>query len=542
MISTDELKDLRERLHLGRHRQGQAQPLFANAILDRRYRPFRGLAWSVIVHFSLAAGLASIPVARAVVVEQQENLREEAVIVDLDELDDALFLPLLGVSDSSSAPSREKKGLIYPGPQPIFSDFEKPTNQIQTILQPALVNPPRLEAPLVLPNIVRLAEPPRPAPPEVQPRFTIADTATPFLRSPLLPSNALPPDVTLTGPARPLAPPSIEPRFMLPESTIANPSILVPLPQTDLTLGDPVALLRQPAAPKPPEPVAPAAADEAKQNLLVLSPTPARRDQPVTVPPGESRGQFSISPDSNLSFPGTEPGTRGTAPPPSPVPEPEVNARSSNADKDPAPPKDFNGPAVPGARGVDPFEGITILGGIGTPPSRNAGNRPNSNPEPLQTSYGITILASGGSGGGLPDFGVFGNEPVQTVYLDMRRTIFDTPLSWTALYAVAQTVTAPVIENAGILALREDVVLPFPINKHRPEWNTDISRKHGGRMVIAFGVINAEGTMEQLSIKESPDPLLNEPVLEALRKWTFRPARRDGQVVPAKILLGIPAL
>jgi TonB family protein len=243
-----------------------------------------------------------------------------------------------------------------------------------------------------------------------------------------------------------------------------------------------------------------------------------------------------------LSFPGTEPGTKGTA---SNTPEPKDNAVNN---REPSPPKDSPAPPATSSgagtnHGVDAFEGITILGGIDTPPSRSgAGNRKNSNPEPLQTSYGITILASGGSGGGLPDFGVFGNEPVQTVYLDMRRTIFDTPLSWTAEYAVAQLATPAPIENTGILALKEDVMLPFPINKYRPEWISEVVRRHGGRMVIAYAVINIEGTMEQLSIKDSPDPLLNEAVLEALRKWTFRPARRDGQVVSAKILLGIPVL
>jgi outer membrane biosynthesis protein TonB len=45
--------------------------------------------------------------------------------------------------------------------------------------------------------------------------------------------------------------------------------------------------------------------------------------------------------------------------------------------------------------------------------------------------------------------------------------------------------------------------------------------------------------MEQLSIKQSPDPALNEPVLSALRKWSFRPARRNGEIIPAKILLGV---
>ena len=60
-------------------------------------------------------------------------------------------------------------------------------------------------------------------------------------------------------------------------------------------------------------------------------------------------------------------------------------------------------------------------------------------------------------------------------------------------------------------------------------------------MVIAYAVVTRpRGRWNELSIKQSPDPALNELVLNALRKWTFRPARRNGQIIPAKILLGVP--
>src|SRR5262249_43295533 len=51
-----------------------------------------------------------------------------------------------------------KKSLTYPGPQPIVSDVSNPTNSIQTILQPALKDPPILPPPLILPNMVQLPD------------------------------------------------------------------------------------------------------------------------------------------------------------------------------------------------------------------------------------------------------------------------------------------------------------------------------------------------------------------------------------------------
>ena len=46
--------------------------------------------------------------------------------------------------------------------------------------------------------------------------------------------------------------------------------------------------------------------------------------------------------------------------------------------------------------------------------------------------------------------------------------------------------------------------------------------------------------MEQMSVMESPDPLLNRLVLDALRQWVFRPGLLNAAPVSVKALLGIP--
>ena len=150
------------------------------------------------------------------------------------------------------------------------------------------------------------------------------------------------------------------------------------------------------------------------------------------------------------------------------------------------------------------------------------------------------ILASGRNGGGLPDFGVFSNELVHTVYLDMRRTVLEKPISWTAEFGLPQKPVTPANERVAAVGAQQEILLPFPITKERPALPADLVRRYSGRTVIVYGIVTTEGKIEQLSIKDSPDPRLNELVLNALKKWTFRPARRDGEIVPAKFLLGIP--
>jgi TonB family protein len=536
-----DITELRERLNLRASTRGvrEQPPLFSAVNLDPHYRPLRALLWSIALHGAICAALVFIPVIVGIV--ETESLADDAVVLRLEEFD-VLYLPVLGndelpaaaastaKNETSKTATRPKEGLSYPGPQSIFSDPPNATNHTQTLLQPTLINPAILQS-LTLPNIVKMSETPRPVAPVVESKFRSVESSAPVAVS-SMPLARL--DVPLTSALRAPVAPIVESRLKMVDSIV--PVAALPIAPSRLE----VALNSTIAAPAPPAPPKPAESTERKpnsnQDLLALSPTPARADQPVVIPAGEMRGRFAISPNPNLAFPGTEPGTNGDAKgnenPSSSANTPAPGA-PDNASKPPATAPNSDSGTNPG-RGPSAFDGITILGGINGP-----GSLPRTTPEPIQTSYGITILSSGGSGGGLRDYGVFGNEQVQTVYLDMRRTLNEKPISWTAEYAVGQKDVTP---SNGILniSIRQEVLLPFPITKERPEWPEELARKYSGRMVIAFALITTDGKITQLRIKESPDPLLNTAVVTALEKWTFRPARRDGEVAPAKILLGIP--
>jgi hypothetical protein len=342
--------------------------------------------------------------------------------------------------------------------------------------------------------------------------------AVPAATSPVTQRTATPQlDVALAGPTKPLAAPRVESKFSVPDASApAVQQPVPPAPQLDVPLANtvPATPLRAPAE-------LTAKSNDSKQNLLALSPMPGRGDQPVAVPAGEARGRFAISPDPNLDFPGLEPGFKDGN---------DTGTKSiAPAPEDPTTPTPVS----------NPFPGIVILGAAVDPPTSR--NTPAvKNPEPLQTSYGITLLASGGSGGGLPDLGVFQNEQVHTVYLDMRRTISDSAPSWTVEYALAPLTSATPSAADAKVSTKDDVVLPFPIVKEQPPMTSDMVSRYPRRMIIVFGIINAEGKLEELAVKDTPNHLFDLPVLNSLQRWTFRPARRNGEVVPVKALFGIP--
>ncbi len=185
--------------------------------------------------------------------------------------------------------------------------------------------------------------------------------------------------------------------------------------------------------------------------------------------------------------------------------------------------------------------GITIVGGTLETRTASGSVSPPTAPRPLQTAYGLTIISTEASGGGLPYYGVFSNQQIYTVYLDMRKTELDPTPSWTLEYGLLPETEGqmnPANNNEG--PNQQGLVLPFPITKEPPSLPPELVRRFPGKMIVVYSVININGKMEKTSVKESPDVLFDEPVLNALSKWTFRPARLNGKTIPIALLLGIP--
>ena len=90
-----------------------------------------------------------------------------------------------------------------------------------------------------------------------------------------------------------------------------------------------------------------------------------------------------------------------------------------------------------------------------------------------QGSYGMTITSTASSGGGLPDFGVFQNQKIYTVYLDMRVSDDDKAPSWTPQYALLQPPADP---STGISIKVNGVPTPpYAALKQVPELSPELA-------------------------------------------------------------------
>jgi len=363
--------------------------------------------------------------------------------------------------------------------------------------------------------------------------------------------------------------------------------VLPPSGETALNIMD-APPADQPAAPQVEAPPAPVITQEGSdaRNLLVLNALPQPGPLPSSIPPGELSGSFTVSPnpsaeaDPNASAENTgagttggtgtqgsgaggQPGGAGTGAGgsggggagsggggtgsgaggdgsgqgpgfgsgPGSGGGPGGTGQGQGGGRGSGGTGSGSGPGTnlggPGGSGGGPFKDVGVAGTPRLhPPSSSLPKRKL----PHQT-FGMTIVSTGSTGGGLRDYGVFKDQVVYTVYLDMSEPGHHRP-RWTLQYAQVAALGAPPPAKAAMLP-------PYPLQKDAPRLPAVASR-HVGRMIVVRGVVNQEGEPTALKVIQSPNPLLIEPLLEALGKWTFQAAELDGEPVEVKILLGIP--
>jgi len=544
--------------------------------------PIRGLFLSAIAHelvvvviFLFSFALSRIPLPAARVFNETIKLSDAKGVI---------YLPVLGggsegsgskggspgvsSKESSPAPSRSSKGIAFPGPQPILSNPPNPTNQRQTIIQPAREKPKVLQEFVPLPNMVKVAKPHLPLPSDLVAGKPDLPEFHPAVQAPVQPPRiALP----ATPPPAPIRPAAEAPKRAAGEKEIAPPKL-----KPAQTLG----------------------ADE--QALVSLSPTPTLPQQAPKIPEGEARGQFAVSPSASLT-PSQTPGSKIESAAPSPAigqtgaavgdaaghaalgtgtgvssvatgggggigsgagaetgsgkggsATGAARGSGTGAGIGAGPgPTSASGSGAGSATGQGGLPGLTIqarsYGGAGI--SVNHGGAGGSGgisvdvqrtPSKMrpQTAYGMTISSTAESGGGLPELGIFANENVYTVFLDMRETSSDRTPSWTLQYSRLRSAA----EKAAPSSNPEGISPPFPLIKELPQLNPELIRKYLRNVIVVYAVMDRGGKLHNLAIAQTPDARFTPPILAALSHWTFQPAQLNGQPVALKVLIGIPLL
>lgn len=78
---------------------------------------------------------------------------------------------------------------------------------------------------------------------------------------------------------------------------------------------------------------------------------------------------------------------------------------------------------------------------------------------------------------------------------------------------------------------------PVPVKTPPPRYPDSLKREGVSGVVAVTIVIDEAGLVTSTSVSKSSHPDFERPALEAVAKWKFKPAKKDGAAVKVKVTL-----
>lgn len=97
---------------------------------------------------------------------------------------------------------------------------------------------------------------------------------------------------------------------------------------------------------------------------------------------------------------------------------------------------------------------------------------------------------------------------------------------------------APDFPEAPVAPSMPEVDQPIAVIRPPPRYPQEALRRNVGGLVRVQVMVAADGSVDRLELAESSgDRFLDRAALEAVRRWRFQPAVRDGQAVAASVIV-----
>ncbi len=274
--------------------------------------------------------------------------------------------------------------------------------------------------------------------------------------------------------------------------------------------------------------------DSSLRRLVAISPNPAPPAPHIEIPKGNLSAPIALSPGGNQ--PGV-PGGAAQAP---------ANARGNTGGTTTA----MGGAGISGGNGSAGPQGVTITTtqpgavspGGGSSPNSAASLRPANpsiaaaappeptpvNPMKRRPSYGPGDFDTGAA----PER-ILGGKRVYTMYMNLPN-LTSASGSWVLNFAQLQEQGSSRYSNPN------DISAPVPVRKVDPKYPSSLMDARVEGEVVLYGIIRSDGSVDSIQLLRSLDPQLDRNAIEALSRWKFSPATRDGAPIDIEAVVHIP--
>jgi TonB family protein len=467
------------------------------------------------------------------------------------------YLPPLDTRRANSAHAR-KADPEYSA-QPIISLPPEADNRAQTLFNHKEVTPPtiQLQHDVALPNVVAWSDKPElpigPAP--AVPASEITRLAPQMERSVIAP----PPDVKaasremLAPEAAVIAPPPAViagSTRRLGDLNIGHSSVIAPAPQ--LPLGEQRALSSRSSTAlsgraaqviAPPPSLGAAGRSRSGGGMIALSLHPAV-GAPPDPPAGNRRGTFATTPEGHRGASGTPVASAGNG-----------KATGSGAGKK-------GSSDLPSGLYVGKTANTTSPVAGDPAPKTKTSSANSVNPNLIANARPPRVSARNlqpESESKLSDVErtVFGNRKFYSLSLNMPNLNSaggswiirfaqlkpDASAGGPSSHAASSGAASSGTTSSGATSSGEpasDLSAPTATRKVDPAYPLELMRQNVGGTVILYGIIHADGTVGSVRVLRSADDRLDQFASEAIAKWQFQPATKNGAPVDVEATFWIP--
>lgn len=279
--------------------------------------------------------------------------------------------------------------------------------------------------------------------------------------------------------------------------------------------------------------------DSSLHRLIAISTAPAPPAPEVSVPEGNLSARILISPE------GAQPGVQG-----GPEHGPATSDGGANG----------NGVSLGGARGAGGNGGSgnanSLPGGVSISGGSNghsgggggiapAGTRTGgklilkpmttlpTRPEPGSSSHRTTPLVVGNLSKSLPPEKILWDKQVYTLFVNMPNLTSNSG-SWVLNFAQLDEEDSPPYKK------KPELSGPVPLSKVDPKYPPSLIEARVDGEVILYAIIRKDGSVDSIQLVRGLDPQLDLNSMEALARWKFRPATRQGEPVELETVVHIP--
>lgn len=89
------------------------------------------------------------------------------------------------------------------------------------------------------------------------------------------------------------------------------------------------------------------------------------------------------------------------------------------------------------------------------------------------------------------------------------------------------------------VALRADTEAPVPVRTVAPDYPGALKRSGVSGLVTLSCLIDEKGDVQDVTLEKASEEAFIQPAIEAVKKWKFKPAKKDGVAVAIKVSIPV---